>query len=245
MAAQLGEHLLFTADVYQINITDRIIDSERLIKSNIKALQTPDFAGISEIRFFTNAIDTRTRGLDVVATYKTEPSERSRLSASLALTLNATNIVRTSATPAALQAGTANRILLIDTVSIGLIERAQPRQKVLVSLTYQLGKFSLTPRASYFGPVTAYEKPANRTVNGAVVYAPHISQVFSGKTLFDLALVYTRRGCWPSPWGPITSPTCIPTAWMPAASAAIPTARVPTPATRRSSASMGRITIRM
>ena len=187
-AAKLNENLLVTLDAYQIDINDRIIDSERLIKGagttanpGIKALQTADFAGISEIRFFTNAIDTRTRGLDLVTTYKTEFSERSRLSASLALTVNETRIVRTRDTPAALQAGTAARILLIDTVSIGLIERAQPRQKVLFSVTYTYGKFALTPRASYFGSVVAYEKPTGK---------PHISQEFGGKTLFDLALVY-------------------------------------------------------
>ena len=195
IAAQLGEHFLFTADAYQIDINDRIIDSERLIKKDIKALQTADFANISEIRFFTNAIDTRTKGIDVVATYKTDFSERSRLNASLAFTLNQTRIVRTGNTPAQLQAGTANRILLIDTVSIGLIEQAQPRQKVLGSVTYTWGKFSVTPRASYFGPVTAYEKPGNRTTTtGGVTtttYVPHISQTFAGKTLFDLALVYT------------------------------------------------------
>lgn len=189
VAARLTEDLLFTVDAYQIDIADRIINSERLVKSDIRALQTPDFANISEIRFFTNAIDTRTRGIDLVTTYKYDISDRSRLSTSLALTFNATEIVRTGDTPAALQAGTTNRILLIDTVSIGLIERAQPRQKVLFSLTYQVGKFSITPRASYFGPVTAYEKPAN--ITGAMPrYVPHISQEFDGKTLFDLALVY-------------------------------------------------------
>ena len=189
VAAKLSDNVLFTVDAYQIDITDRIIDSERLIKGagtatnpGIKALQTPDFANISEIRFFTNAIDTRTRGVDLVTTYKTDFSERSRLTASLALTFNATKIVRTSDTPPALQAGTTARILLIDTVSIGLIERAQPRQKVLLSATYTYGKFALTPRASCFGAVTAYEKPVGK---------PHISQEFGGKTLFDLALVYT------------------------------------------------------
>ena len=193
VAAQLGTSLLFTVDAYQIDINDRIINSERLIKSNIKALQTADFAGISEIRFFTNAIDTRTRGVDLVTTYKTEFDERSRFTASLALTFNQTKIVRTSDTPAALQAGTTNRILLIDTVSIGLIERAQPRQKVLLSATYTLGKFSITPRASYFGSVTAYEKPANiaATATTPARYVPHISQEFKGKTLIDLALVYS------------------------------------------------------
>ncbi|RYU83213.1 TonB-dependent receptor [Hymenobacter persicinus] len=194
-AVQAGDNLLFTVDAYQIDIKDRIINSERLIKSDIKALQTPAFDNISEIRFFTNAINTRTRGIDVVSTYKTELGEQQRLTASLALTFNATNLVSTAATPAALQAGTVKPILLIDTVSIGLIERAQPRQKVLLSATYQIGKFSFTPRATYFGAVTAFEKPANRTVgtgsNATTVYVPHISQKFGGKTLFDLSAVYT------------------------------------------------------
>ena len=90
-------------------------------------------------------------------------------------------------------------------MSIGLIERAQPRQKILLSATYTYGKFSLTPRASYFGAVTAYEKPANIAAVPAKPatptspatpaipgrYVKHISQEFAGKTLVDLALVYT------------------------------------------------------
>ena len=193
VAAKVSENLLFTLDAYQIDINDRVINSERLVKSDIKALQTPAFSNINEIRFFTNAIDTRTRGLDLVTTYKTEFSERSRLTASLAFTINATNITATGATPAELQAGTVKPILLIDTVSIGLIERAQPRQKILLSATYTIGKFSITPRASYFGAVTAFEKPANiaATTTTPARYVKHISQEFSGKTLFDLALVYT------------------------------------------------------
>jgi len=203
VAAKAGDNLLFTLDAYQIDIQDRIINSERLIKGTapggIKALQTADFAGISEIRFFTNAIDTRTRGIDLVSTYKTEFSERSRLSASLALTFNETKISRFGDTPVALQAGTTNRILLIDTVSIGLIERAQPRQKILLSATYTYGKFSLTPRATYFGSVVAYEKPANIAARAATPttpavparYVKHISQEFAGKVLYDLSLVYT------------------------------------------------------
>ncbi|GAA3979248.1 TonB-dependent receptor [Hymenobacter antarcticus] len=202
VAAKLSDNLLLTLDAYQIDITDRIINSERIIKGTapggIRALQTPAFANVNEIRFFTNAIDTRTRGIDLVTTYKTDFNERSRLSMSLALTFNETKISRFGDTPAALQAGTTNRILLIDTVSIGLIERAQPRQKILLSATYTYGKFSLTPRATYFGSVTAYEKPANIAAVAATPttpavpgrYVKHISQEFGGKTIFDLALVY-------------------------------------------------------
>ena len=204
VAARIAENLLFTVDAYRIDIRDRVINSERLVKSDIKALQTPDFANVNEIRFFTNAINTKTQGIDLVTTYKTEFNERSRLSASLALTFNQTVIADIGATPAALQAGTTNKVLLIDTVSIGLIERAQPREKILASLTYSIGKFSITPRASYFGSVVAFEKPNNipavpaRPATPTTPFVPavparyvkHISQEFSGKTIFDLAVVY-------------------------------------------------------
>ena len=198
VAARISENLLFTVDAYQIDIQDRVINSERLVRTDIKALQTPPFANLNEIRFFTNAINTQTRGIDLVTTYKTEINDRSRLSASLALTFNRTQISKIGDTPAALQAGTTNRILLIDTVSIGLIERAQPREKILASLTYTIGKFSITPRASYFGSVVAFEKPNNIAAVAAVGttpatpfrYVKHVSQEFRGKTIFDLAVVY-------------------------------------------------------
>jgi iron complex outermembrane receptor protein len=103
IAARLSDNLLFTVDAYQIDIQNRIINSERLVKSDIRALQTADFANINEIRFFTNAINTQTRGIDLVTTYKTDFSERSRLSASLALTFNQTEISKIGDTPAALQ----------------------------------------------------------------------------------------------------------------------------------------------
>ena len=80
-----------------------------------------------------------------------------------------------------MQAGTATLILLIDTVSRALIETSQPRIKVLLSLGYQVGKLTINLRSTYFGEVTAREKPAGR---------PHRSQTFGGKNLFDVSLVY-------------------------------------------------------
>lgn len=80
-----------------------------------------------------------------------------------------------------LQTGTVKPILLIDTVNISLIETAQPRNKILASASFQHDKFNFTTRVSYFGAVTAWEKPAGK---------PHISQTFKGKTLTDLVLSY-------------------------------------------------------
>ena len=187
ITAKLGANFLFTVDAYQIDITDRIIVTENLNVNNITALKN-NFAGFQEITFFTNAINTGTKGIDVVASYKQSLGAKSKLTASIALTVNKTEITNVKATPAALQLDTKIPILLIDTVSRALIETSQPHSKVLISVGYQIGKLSLNLRSSYFGEVTAWEKlpkPVTGTSN------LHQSQTFGGKNLFDASVVYS------------------------------------------------------
>jgi iron complex outermembrane receptor protein len=54
-----------TADVYQVDIDDRIAISGNFTGGSITALLLP--LGATGARFFTNAIDTRTRGFDLTA----------------------------------------------------------------------------------------------------------------------------------------------------------------------------------
>lgn len=186
ITAKLGANFLFTVDAYQIDITDRIIVTENLNVNNIAALRN-NFTGFQEVTFFTNAINTGTRGIDVVASYKKSLGAKSKLTASVALTVNRTEITTVKATPEALQLGTTAKVLLIDTVSRALIETSQPNSKVLVSVAYQIGKLTLNLRSSYFGQTTAWEK-LTRPVAGTSNL--HQSQTFGGKNLFDVSVVY-------------------------------------------------------
>jgi iron complex outermembrane recepter protein len=181
LTAKAGEKLLFTIDAYQIDITDRIIISEAMTVSSIAALKT-NFTGLQQISFFTNHLNTSTKGIDFVTTFKHQFNEKSRFNSSLALTANKTSITNVKATPDALQNGTTAKVLIIDTISRSLIETSQPGEKVLLSLGYQYGKFNLTTRANYFGDVLAWEKPAGR---------PHRNQSFAAKTIYDLVLTFT------------------------------------------------------
>ena len=181
ITAQAGQHFLFTVDAYQIDITDRIIVTENLAVANITALRNL-FPNFQEITFFTNSINTGTKGIDLVTSYKHNVGAKGKFTASVALTVNKTEITGVKATPAALQLDTKTPILLIDTVSRALIETSQPHSKVLVSVGYQIGKLTLNLRSSYFGEVTAWEKPAGRN---------HRSQTFGGKNLFDASIVYS------------------------------------------------------
>lgn len=183
LTLKAGAKFLFTVDAYQIDITHRIVVSEALSVNNIAALKSMlQGTGIQQISFFTNAINTKTQGIDFVSTYKTRMGKAGRVSANLGMTFNKTKVDNFMPAPSQLQKGTARSIALIDTINIALIETAQPRQKIILSLNYVIGKFEVVVRASHFGKVVAWEKPAN---------LPHIRQEFGGKTLFDASVNYT------------------------------------------------------
>ncbi len=184
VTAKAGEKLLFTLDAYQIDITNRIIISEALTTTAVPAVKTLlTGTPIQEISFFTNHLSTKTTGIDFVTTFKQNINENSRFTASLAMTFNKTEITDVKATPSQLTAGAANpaAILIIDTISRSLIETSQPRQKVLLSLGYQVGKFNITVRANHFGEVIAWEKPTGGF---------HRNQTFGAKTIYDVVATY-------------------------------------------------------
>lgn len=184
LTAKAGSKLLFTLDAYQIDVSDRIIISEQLpVNASNPALLAafPVNTGTREITFFTNHINTRTKGIDFVTSYKQNFTPKKGLNASVAFTFNKTEITSQKPTPTQIQAGATSTVKLIDTVSISLIETSQPRNKLLTSVGYQVGRFNITARATYFGKVIAWEKPAN---------LPHRQQTFNGKTLTNLTLGY-------------------------------------------------------
>lgn len=183
LAIKGGQKFLFTVDAYQIDITDKIVVSEALTVNNIVALKNRlQGTGIQILSFFTNHVNTQTRGIDFVTSYKTAIGKKSRLDASLGMTFNRTKITDIKKTPGQLQEGTAAKIALIDTINIALIETAQPRQKIIFSTNYIVSKLSFVARASYFGEVTAWEKPSN---------LPHIKQDFGSKVLLDASIGFS------------------------------------------------------
>jgi iron complex outermembrane receptor protein len=62
------EQITFTFDAYQIDVDDRIILTGSLEGPTVAALLAA--FGAPTVKFFTNAIDTRTRGLDVTGRYR-------------------------------------------------------------------------------------------------------------------------------------------------------------------------------
>ncbi|MCC3151895.1 TonB-dependent receptor [Hymenobacter sp. BT770] len=176
LTAQVTPDLVFTADAYQIDITDRVVISGQLDAT--KPALAPTFAGsgFAQVQFFSNALDTRTRGLDVVASYRKRMDRDQEVGLNLAMALNETKVQGEVRSPAKLSSlGTP----LVDRVMIGLIEKAQPRSKFIGSANYRYKKIEGLVRATRFGEVTAIQT------------TPELDQTFSAKIITDASVTYS------------------------------------------------------
>ncbi len=185
--------LTFTLDAFQIDIKDRIAITDGILSASFPAVSAL-LPGVREIRFFTNQIDTRTRGVDLVVTYKTSLAPDLKLNVTLAGSHADTKVLRQRATPNQLVVGAsaANQAApLLGLTAIELIEVALPRDKVLLSATLDSGDLAFNARASYFGSVKAFSTglsalDPNVTCNAA----NRCVQTFAAKTVVDLSLTW-------------------------------------------------------
>ncbi len=153
ITAQLGNSVSFTLDAFRIDVDDRITLSDRLFGQALVDFVAAQSGGegIESVRFFTNAIDTKTTGLDFTMTH-----ERPVLAGELALTFGysyaKTTIENIAQTPAQLS-NLDSSFLLIGVEEINTIEESAPRQKASLLSKWSKRDFSLINRIHYFGSV--------------------------------------------------------------------------------------------
>ena len=146
--------LSLTVDAYRIDIDDRIVFSENFTGTAIRQLFTnAGFVGVTGGRFFTNAIDTRTHGIDVVLQY-----QRTLGPGILRFTgggnLTETEVLTDSVeTPPQL---TGLGEVLFGRVERGRLERGQPRSSVNLALNYALDRLTVNLNNRRFGEVTVF-----------------------------------------------------------------------------------------
>ena len=174
--AQPVSNLSFTADYYKIDIRHRIVLSGNFIGKDIQALlQNAGFAGVNGGRFFTNAIDTRTEGLDLVLQSGKDLGDAGTIRFTGGYNHNYTHITHIDATPPQLANYQAS---LFDRTQVGLTEVAQPHDNLRLSADYEVNRFGLVATESRYGSVTG------------VASTPANDQTYSAKWLTDLSLSY-------------------------------------------------------
>lgn len=145
-------NLSLTADFYQIDVDDRIILTSEFTLDQLDESIADELsqAGIQAANFFTNAIDTRTRGADIVLTYQ-EKLGKGRLDFTLAANYNRLEIVGAVKTSNELSDLADSYLQPWDRLRI---EQNNPRSKYTATATYAIGKFSAMLRGVRFGEVT-------------------------------------------------------------------------------------------
>ena len=179
VALEPARNFSLTVDWYAIDIEDRIVFSENFTGTDIQQLfASSGLTGVTGGRFFTNAIDTRTRGLDVVANYAADFRARGLLRLTAGYNRNRTNVVSVIPTPA--QLGNRGEALF-GRVERSRIEIGQPRDNVLASATYDWRRLTLVTRTQRFGSVTSLNPLG---ANGQPVAA---DQTFAAKWITDVS----------------------------------------------------------
>ena len=152
--AQFTDNFYATLDFYRIDVDDRITLSETIDSPGLEAYIFENFGvpGIQSVAFFTNAVDTRTDGAELVANYTT-PLAGGKLTLTGAYSYNETSIRSVKPTPPQLVA------LGSDDVLIGLEERntltsAAPRQRMFIAARWDVSKWALTSRVTRQGSTT-------------------------------------------------------------------------------------------
>ena len=145
---QPAPHVSLTVDGYLIDIDDRISLTENLQGAKIDALVAPyGLPAGSAISFFTNAFDTRSKGVDIVGKWDTDLLG-GKLNLGLALNLNQTRITDVKPDPVVLA---PLGLTLVGRQSRGLIEYLNPDSKVTASATYNVHGFDLAIFATRYG----------------------------------------------------------------------------------------------
>ncbi len=145
---------LLTVDVYQIDVKDRIVLSGSFYKYfgiNVVDSLLADLPNVGAAQFFTNAIDTRTRGIDVVLSQKFSLPQ-SILGIYVGLNLNETEIKDIN-TSEQIEENNLEDIFF-DRQSQALVELAQPKSKVNLGIDYRFRDFKANVHFTRFGEVS-------------------------------------------------------------------------------------------
>ena len=184
---KIGEKLSFSLDYYRINIEDRIVLSGRFAEG-YEDILAPFNVGAAQ--FFTNAIDSRTTGMDASIFYK-ESIGPGEFNVSLSGNLTETKVIGQVKVPVSL---IGQESVLFNREEVGRVEKSQPNFKVNSLISYEFNKWRFQARNTLFGEVT-YLHPddgdsANWVLNEFTGIVETRDQTFTPKFVSDLSVSY-------------------------------------------------------
>ncbi|MGF6108727.1 TonB-dependent receptor plug domain-containing protein [Pseudomonas frederiksbergensis] len=167
-----------TTDLYQIGIRDRIVSTSLLGGPAVSQILVAN--GLSPglfAQYYTNAVDTRTRGIDIVNEYRQQLDEYGQVRWSAAYNWNQTKIEKLQDNPAKLTSLGSNYQLFDRRLQKDLTV-ATPQSKLILAANWKVTAYNLNLALTRFG---SYTEGDNNPVN---------DRKFSAKWITDLDAAY-------------------------------------------------------
>jgi iron complex outermembrane receptor protein len=168
------ENFSLTVDYYDIKVEDRIVLSNELDPSSIPALS--DLVSVS---FFSNAIDTRTSGVDVVGSYGGLGLGSGTMRINFAANFQVKNERDGAIRNPEFADDTDQQV--IDATQEALLFTSRPKFKAIIGADYTLGKFNFALNGTIFGP-TEFRNAG---------MSSDLKVEFETKLVTDLAITYS------------------------------------------------------
>ena len=152
LVLQPVDGLYVTVDAYRIEIDDRIVLSENLTSTAVRNYLNSPAVGLTGVgggRYFTNAIDTTTDGIDVVGTYNWKLAN-STLDLTAGYNYNKTKVTRIAGNPASLTAIDPTA-LRFGRVELNRFTDGSPRDKILLGGTWNVSNWAFNAFATRYG----------------------------------------------------------------------------------------------
>ncbi len=182
ITADVFDGLNLTLDWYRIDIDDRIILSENLTGAPVRTfLAARGFPGTDGGRYFTNAVDTRTTGFDLVGRYRHGFENWGDLQLTLGYNRGDTDIERIAPNPAVLGQGGLN-LQRVGRVEIGRLTVSPPEDKLNLGADWNWGSLTVQSQATRYGKWTVLNSN------------PLLDQTYDAKWVADVSLSWDFGG---------------------------------------------------
>lgn len=166
-----------SVDYYQILIDDRIVLSNNLSGTAIEQLL--EGTGANQGRFFLNAIDSKTRGVDVVASYNLATDGYGDVAFNLGYNYGKNEVTNIIDPPAELQGAGFDQDNLFSGNELRRFEVSTPRNKYNLSATWNMEQWRTTLRTTRYGET---QDPSDN---------PERNEVLKPKWITDLDVAYS------------------------------------------------------
>lgn len=174
-----------TLDYYNITVNNRVVLSQDIAADPTNPSAATLNAvlantGVSQLQFFLNGLDTRTEGLDFVASYRKLALGRGKLGINLAGNYTLQNkMLRVKNPPILSGAG----ISVINETITALLLTSRPKHKAILGIDYAIGNWNLNLNNTMFGPATFQQADL---ADESYASLSDIKTVFATKVVTDL-----------------------------------------------------------